>query len=115
MAQFLSYMNFINLNFVSMFSVSCIFTHINFYHELLAVTLLPLVMVIMMIFTFTKAYRDTRGDDQARQEAVARHAGIGLLVAFLVSRTRIYAQVCDGLRLDVRTLEAGAITLGHRY
>lgn len=68
-----------------MFSVSCVFTHINFYHELLTVTLVPLAMVVVMGFTFAKAYRETVGNSQARQEAVARHAGVGLLVAFLVS------------------------------
>lgn len=42
-------------------------------------------MVLVMAITFAKAYRGTMSNPLARQEAVARHAGIGLLVAFLVS------------------------------
>lgn len=83
--QLLSYFSFVNLNFVSLFSFSCLF-ELNFYHELLTVTLVPAVLLLMMGATLWKATRRCNGRPYAVQEAVARHSGIGLLIAFLVSR-----------------------------
>eukprot|EP00903_Cladosiphon_okamuranus_P012164 g11411.t1 len=86
-ARFLSWVDIVNLDVGSVFSGSCILPDVNFYQRLLLTTLTPLVLVLVLAFTYQMAKRRAgigSASVIARRAAWSRHMAAGLLLTFLV-------------------------------
>ncbi|CAN0013328.1 unnamed protein product, partial [Ectocarpus sp. 6 AP-2014] len=86
-AQFLSIIDFINLDIGSIFSGMCILPRVSFYQRLLVTTVTPIGLAGVLLLTYTMAKgRAGIGSASvvARKAAWSRHMAAGLLLTFLV-------------------------------
>ncbi|CAN0475629.1 unnamed protein product, partial [Ectocarpus sp. 12 AP-2014] len=86
-AQFLSIIDFINLDIGSIFAGTCILPRVSFYQRLLVTTLTPIALAGVLLLTYTMAKgRAGIGSASvvARKAAWSRHMAAGLLLTFLV-------------------------------
>lgn len=86
-AIFLSWIDFVNLDIGHIFSASCILPRVNFHARLLVTTLVPLVLVVGLLLTYSVA-KSRAGIGSvgvvAKKAAWSRHVAAGLLLTFLV-------------------------------
>lgn len=87
-SRFLSWIEVINLELGHIFSASCLLPTINFYKSLLATTLTPIGLGMVLVVTYRMA--KSRGGIGtagviAKRAAWSRHMAAGLLLTFLVS------------------------------
>ena len=87
------YGNFINgistclsfFNFhVDFLSSSCIFTHFNHYSNLVATTVIPIVVAFVLCITFFTSIRINKHTDVSFENTMSRHLYVGLVVTFIV-------------------------------
>lgn len=88
-ANFLSWLNVVNLDIGQLFSASCVLPPVSFYARLLVATLTPFVFAAALVLTYRMALRRSgigSAGVTARRDAWSRHAAAGLLLTFLVRR-----------------------------
>lgn len=100
-AQFLNWIDVVNLNLGRLFSASCLAPGIGHYETLMATTLGPLVVGLVLLVTYNLAMQrvglGTAGMNAARS-AWARHVSAGLLVSFLVRGAAVAESCVCGCR-----------------
>lgn len=87
-SRFLSWIDIVNLDLGRIFSASCIIPRVDFYHRLLAATLIPIALGGVLAVTYQMAKRRSgigSAGMVARRGARSRHMAAGLLLTFLVS------------------------------
>lgn len=85
--QFLSLIDFINLDIGSIFSGTCVLPRVSFYQRLLVTTVTPIALAGVLALTYTMAKRRAgigSASVVARKAAWSRHMAAGLLLTFLV-------------------------------
>lgn len=101
-SAFLSWIDVVNLDLGHIFSASCLFPNVTHYERLLATTLAPLFLGLVLLCTYQLAIRRVgigSAGIVARQAAWSRHVAAGLLLTFLVSRRSVVDVLlrdCDG-------------------
>ncbi|CAN0047697.1 unnamed protein product, partial [Ectocarpus fasciculatus] len=86
-AQFLSIIDFINLDIGSIFAGTCVLPRVSFYQRLLVTTVTPIGLAGVLLLTYTMAKRRAgigSASVVARKAAWSRHMAAGLLLTFLV-------------------------------
>lgn len=76
----LSFFNF----HVDFLSSSCIFTHFNHYSNLIATTVIPLVVLCILGITFRVSMRINERTAVSVADTMSRHLYVGLVVTFIV-------------------------------
>lgn len=85
---FLSWVNIFNLDLGYILSASCILPPLNFYQQLLATTITPVVIAAGLVVTYHLSKLQAgigSAGVRAKQAAWSRHVTAGLLLTFLVS------------------------------
>ncbi|CAM9112289.1 unnamed protein product, partial [Sphacelaria rigidula] len=107
--RFLSALNLVNLNLGFILSVSCI-VDINFYGQLVFVTISPLVVAGVLAGTYAVSRSRNRHSPAGMQAAKHKHLSIALLVAYFiyssVSFTIFQTFVCEPLDDGMKYLRA---------
>lgn len=86
-ARFLTWIDVVNLDLGNILSASCLLPSVTHYERLLAITLGPFVVLLVLSVTFQMAKRRAgigSAGVVARRAAWSRHMAAGLLLTFLV-------------------------------
>lgn len=125
---FLSAVKVFNLDLTQIVSWGC-YLRTNFYHRLLAITTVPLILGGLLLVTFWIAQRRYLSDANSMMEVRRRHLSVLILITFLVyssaSSTVFQTFACDPLddgrrylradyRLECHQAEAGKEVPVHR-
>ena len=88
-SRFLSWISVVNFDVANIFSASCLFPSIGFYHRLLLTTLAPIGLGGALVLTYWMAKRragDGPTGELLGRAAWSRHMAAGLLLTFLVRK-----------------------------
>ena len=85
---FLSWINILNVDLGYIISASCVLPSVNFYGQLIAITIAPFVVAAGLVWTYHLAKRRTAIGSASEFDTFAawsRHVKAGLLLTFVVS------------------------------
>lgn len=95
-SRFLSWIDVVNLDVGHIFAASCVLPGVTFHHRLLLTTLTPILLAVVLVFTYWMAKRRAgigSAGVLAARAAWSRHMAAGLLLTFLVRRCYNFLKV----------------------
>ena len=107
--NFLAALDVVNLNLVSILSLSCVM-ETNFYYRLILVTIAPVAVFGVLVLTYRVAMLRNGHSVHAKRMVKNKHLSVGLFILFIVyssvSYTIFQTFACDSLEFGVTYLRA---------